>query len=115
MLVPDITVPLPGLIDDEYLSMDSTGTQPVGLPSVIHAFIVTINIFEVLEGARKVNHGSFSHGLRLPELTEVLLLNERINRIEATLPSYLRWDNDSKPDTARGLVLKLQAEAILTR
>lgn len=111
----DNTAHLPEAIDDEYLSESGTGIQPAALPSILHAFIVTIKIFEVLAGARRINYGSFSHGLRLPELTEVLQLNGKIDQIEDNLPSHLRWDGHAKPYTPRDRVLKLQAEAIRTR
>ncbi len=115
MLTLNITVALPEVIDDEYLKEDGIGNQPVGCFSIQHAFVVTINVFNILEGALKLKHGPFSHVISLPELTEVLQLNEKINQIEAKLPPQLRWDDHAKMDTPRDLVLKLQSEAISTR
>jgi hypothetical protein len=87
----------------------------VGLPSILHAFIVTINIFEVMEGVRKINYGSFDHSFRLPELTQVLQLNERINEIEKSLPPHLKHDELDVGTSPRAQLLKLQAEAVMTR
>ncbi len=68
-----------------------------------------------IEGARRINYGSFTNGLRLPELTEVLQLNERIDQIEKNLPFHLKCDNPAKGSTPRDRLLNLQAEAVITR
>jgi hypothetical protein len=113
----DSTVPNPEKIDDKYLLETGTGLQPAEIPSILDAFIVTINIFEVMEGTRKIEYSSLDHSFRLPELTQILQLNERIDEIEYNLPSHLKRDNDdiSKTNTPRNRVFKLQAEAVMTR
>lgn len=109
-------VPLPSKIDDDYLLSDGTGTQPAGIPSLLDAFVVTIKIFEVIQGAHKINYASFTHGRRLSELTGILQLNEKIDQIEENLPKHLRHDQDfNKPSSQRDRSLKLQAVAVMTR
>jgi hypothetical protein len=115
MLEPEGAVALPEKIDDEYLLEDGIGVQPAGIPSILEAFIVTANIFEVIEGARKTSYGSLKRSLNLPELTEVLQLNGKIDHIENTLPPHLQCVSDYEPKTARDVILKLQAEAVMTR
>jgi hypothetical protein len=36
---------------------DGTGIQPEEIASILDAFIVTINIFEVIKGGRETNYG----------------------------------------------------------
>jgi hypothetical protein len=108
-------VPYPEKIDDEYLLEDGTGIQPAEMPSVLDAFIVTINIFEVMDGTRKIEYGSLNHSFRLPELTQILQLNERIDNIEHNLPSHLKRESSTRANTPRNRMLKLQAEAVMTR
>lgn len=112
---PDNTVPLPEKMDDVYLLEDGTGIQPADLPSILDAFVVTVRIFEIMEGARRIDYGSFNHNLRLPELTEVLQLNEKIDQIENGLPSHLKRDYSGDANTPRDALFKLQAEAVMTR
>ncbi|KAI8632439.1 putative transcriptional regulatory protein [Xylariaceae sp. FL1651] len=115
MINTDSVVPLPAKIDDEYLREDGLGIQPADTPSILDAFIVSISIFEVIASAQKINYNSLTQGLRLPELTEVLQLNEKVDQIEKSLPSYLKYSSDAKPLTPRDQVLRLQAEGVMTR
>lgn len=115
MLGFDTSSILPGSIDDKYLLEQGTGIQPEGLPSLLDAFVVTIKIFEVMEGIRKTDYVSFRHSFRLPELIEVLKLNEQIDQIENGLPSHLKRDNSANANTPRDQMLNFQAEAVMTR
>ncbi len=111
----DYTVPHPRPIDDEYLLQIGTGVQPEETPSVLDAFIASVGIFEVIEGARKINYGFSTHSLRLPELTEVLQLNQKLDQIENELPAHLKRSIDGQAYTPRDGVLKLQVEAVKIR
>ena len=116
MIQTNNSMPLPSNIDDEYLLSDGTGMQPVGIPSLLDAFIVTIKVFEIIEGAHKINYASFTHSRRLSELTAILQLNEKIDQIEESLPKHLKHDQYlNQPFTQRDRLLKLQAVAVMTR
>jgi hypothetical protein len=108
-------VPLPEKIDDEYLVEDGIGTQPSGKPSIVDALIATIDMFEVIEGAQEATYGTLTRGLRLPELTEILQLNEKFDKIEDNLPSYLKNSKGSTSNTPRDQILRLQATGVMTR
>ena len=111
----EAAVPFPAKIDDEYLLEDTIGVQPQGVPSLIDAFIVTINIFEIVDQAKKINPGSSSQGFRLPELAEVLRLNDKISQIENSLPPHLNRTTAWKQHVPRDQILKIQADVVMTR
>ncbi|KID82385.1 Transcription factor, fungi [Metarhizium guizhouense ARSEF 977] len=111
----DGKVPLPSAIDDEYLLEDGDGVQPTARPSLLDSFIATIKIFDVFHRAPAINDGYFARALCLPELAQVLQLNEELDQIDAGLPAHLRSDNPEKPSTRRGRALSLQAVAVKIR
>ncbi|KFG78220.1 putative transcriptional regulatory protein [Metarhizium anisopliae] len=111
----DGKVPLPSAIDDEYLLDDGDGVQPPARPSLLDSFIATIKIFDVFHRAPDINDGYFARALCLPELAQVLQLNEELDQIDASLPAHLRSDNHDKPSTRRGRALSLQAVAVKIR
>ncbi|KAI1426687.1 putative transcriptional regulatory protein [Xylaria sp. FL1777] len=115
MVETDGGVPLPANIDDEYLNEEGTGTQPSGTPSIIEASLVTISILQVIEDARKLKYRSEGQDADLHELTRVLQLNGRIDKIEGSLPPHLKVGIVEIPSTLRDQVLRLQAEAVMTR
>lgn len=109
------SVPLPAKIDDEYLLEDGTGTQPMETPPVLDALIVTIETFGVIDEANGIPYGTLTRVLRVPELAEILQLNEKIDKIEGSLPHYLKPGNDMQSHTPRDQVLMLQAAVVMTR
>ena len=108
-------IPLPQAIDDEYLRDTGTGVQPVEIHSVLDAFIVSVSILEVMDGAQEIHYDSINHNFRLPELVEVLRLNEKLDEIERKLPAHLKQNESKEASTPRDRVFKLQAEAVLAR
>jgi hypothetical protein len=111
----DRKVPLPARVDDEYLCEDVAGIQPAHVHPIIDAFIVTANVFEITEHAQQINYSSLTQGLRLPELTEVLQLNEKVDQIEMRLPSYLKNIDVTKLCAPREQIFRLQADGVLIR
>jgi hypothetical protein len=115
-------VPRPAKIDDEYLRQDSVGIQPVDVPSIMEAFVVSTDVFEIMDQAQKINYGSLTQAPnRLLELTEIYQLNEKINQIERNLPPCLRSDDSTgdtserEPLTMRQEILRLQAGIVKGR
>ncbi|KAI0190618.1 putative transcriptional regulatory protein [Xylaria flabelliformis] len=115
MVEVDCTVPFPSNIDDEYLKEEGIGTQPIGTPSIIEACLVSINIFQVIEDARKLKPCFSEQDIDLNELTQVLQLNGQIDKIEGSLPPHLKTCVIGTPSTPRDQVLRLQAEGVMTR
>jgi hypothetical protein len=111
----DKTVPFPAKIDDEYLLEEGTGVQPEGIPSLLDAFIAAVDIFEIIQSARKINYDSFKRETSLYEIGEALQLNEQLEQVEKSLPPHLRQNNDANPSSARQQILELQAESVMTR
>ncbi|KAI0452044.1 putative transcriptional regulatory protein [Xylaria acuta] len=108
-------VPLPADIDDEYLKEEGTEIQPTGTPSIIEASLVTIEIFQVIEDARKLKYRSAEQDVDLYELTRVMQLNGQLGRIEGSLPAHLKAGIIEILSTPRDQVLRLQAEGVMTR
>jgi hypothetical protein len=106
---------LPEAIDDEYLSDCEIGSQPPNLPSVLHAFIVSIKLFDIIEDARWIVLPS--EHVALFDLTTVLQLNERIDRIQDSLPAHLQRSSMAGNGTygSRDDVFVLQRDAIMIR
>ncbi|KAI1747590.1 putative transcriptional regulatory protein [Xylaria castorea] len=115
MIEIDCVVPLPANIDDEYLNDDGIGTQPIETPSIIEACLVTINILQVIEDARKLKTRFSEQDIDLHEMTKVLQLNGQIDKIEGSLPPHLKPGIIGIPSTQRDQVLRLQAEGVMTR
>jgi hypothetical protein len=105
----DTTCPLPEMIDDEYLLEEGVGIQPLGTPSLLDALAISVRIFNIVAEAREVNLTSFTGELKMPELTRIIQLEEKLNDIEADLPPHLRYDSNMG-DAPRDKVLRFQAE-----
>jgi hypothetical protein len=100
MLSTSWDVPVPALIDDEYLNNATEGFQPAGKPSVMGLFISSCNLFELLEEILK----SFYSGEPFPDLSKqetasemakafiapVLQYNRRLDKFIDSVPDYLK-------------------------
>lgn len=83
---------------------------------MLDAFVVTISMFDVLQGWSKTDYfSSISRGLYLSELTKVLQLNERLDRVEKGLPAHLKEAQAVACCTPRDEAFRLQAQTTLTR
>jgi hypothetical protein len=111
----EFSVPLPEEIDDEYLSENEVGFQPLDSPSVLRAFNVTINIFDIIEDARWIVLPK--EHVTLSELTTVLQLNERIDHIQETLPAHLKRSSTAGTGIhgTRNEIFALQSDAVIIR
>ena len=74
-----------------------------------------MEVFSVLDGMQRVDKGAQHSAKSLSELTEVLQLSEKLDRIENSLPSHLRISPSSGPNLLADPIAELQAEAIAIR
>ncbi|KAM0719397.1 hypothetical protein Q7P37_005302 [Cladosporium fusiforme] len=100
MLSQSWDVPVPALIDDEYLSNVSQGVQPEGKPSVMGLFVSSCSLFDLLEEILN----SFYSGEPFPDLSKqekasemakafiapVLQYNRRLDKFIDSVPDYLK-------------------------
>jgi len=100
MLSTSWDVPVPALIDDEYLNNATEGFQPAGKPSVMGLFVSSCNLFELLEEILN----SFYSGEPFPDLSKqekasemakafiapVLQYNRRLDKFIDSVPEYLK-------------------------
>ncbi|KAK9420155.1 putative Zn(2)-C6 fungal-type domain-containing protein [Seiridium unicorne] len=84
-------------------------------PGEVDAFVVTCKLFEVMVEAYTVDYGSSTQSYGLLELSEVLQLNEKIDKIEDSLPPHLRPDVNFELYIPRDEIFTLQADAIMIR
>ncbi|KAH7146826.1 fungal-specific transcription factor domain-containing protein [Dactylonectria estremocensis] len=117
MLPNSSSVPLPLIVDDEYLLEDGEGTQPVTSQCRIGSFVYTIQLLDILN---EVLHSFYAeddqaqapttgkHEDRsMPDLHEMLRLNSKLDRFLETLPISLRLQNvllSSETPTGNALV-----------
>lgn len=100
MITNNWDVPLPSLIDDEYLRTDGVGRQPPTISSRIGLLVSTSNLFGILD---EILATLYSENLRnnLNEILQddtrvqemilgVLVLNRRLESFVDTVPEYLR-------------------------
>lgn len=111
----DSAVPLPIPIDDENFSEDGISPRLQNLPSVTVAFEISLNIFRIIEDARWITVPK--EHISLDELTAVLRLSERLDRIQESLPAHLQFSTiaDNSLRGSRHDVFILQHVAIMIR
>ncbi|KAH6984056.1 fungal-specific transcription factor domain-containing protein [Ilyonectria destructans] len=103
MLSNSSSVPLPLMVDDEYLLEDGEGTQPVTSQCRIGSFVYTVQLLDIL---KEVLHSFYAedgetqapttgkHEQRpMPDLHEMLRLNSKLDRFPEDLPTNLRMQN----------------------
>ena len=92
----DTPVPLPELIDDEYLSETSEGQQPQSVPSRLAFFVYAMKLLDIRERSRIVETQYLNIGRRRSsgqELGSTLDLISDLDRFLEDLPPYLRRDH----------------------
>lgn len=97
-----LKIPLPLLIDDEYLLEDGDGSQP-HQPAQMSSFVYSCKLFDILNEillnfySDKSNEPQPSSPSSAPyqELGTVMRLNSALDDFQDTLPSYLIISPDS--------------------
>lgn len=120
MIEKQIDVPVPALIDDEYLRDKGTGVQSVGVPSKLGLFVSSSPLLELLEEIleRFYRHSASSKGQSSsPDTTDlvtpILVLNRKLDEFAETIPDYLR-DTGSTPGKTEDHV-HLQRQVLYSR
>ncbi|OBT71809.1 hypothetical protein VF21_09376 [Pseudogymnoascus sp. 05NY08] len=92
----DTSVPLPQLIDDEYLSKTDEGQQPHNIPSRLTFFVYAIKLLNIRERSRVVETQKVKTdraGYSGQELGATLDLISDLDHFVETLPTYLQVDH----------------------
>ncbi|KAL5313451.1 hypothetical protein ACEPPN_019184 [Leptodophora sp. 'Broadleaf-Isolate-01'] len=100
MLPDSSSVPLPLIVDDEYLLEDGEGTQPITLQCRIGSFVYTIQLLDILnevlhsfyaedDQAQTRTDGKYEER-SMPDLYEMLRLDSKLDRFLEALPSNLK-------------------------
>jgi hypothetical protein len=94
MLSTSWDVPVPALIDDEYLNNATEGFQPAGKPSVMGLFISSCNLFELLEEILKsfpdLSKQETASEMAKAFIAPVLQYNRRLDKFIDSVPEYLK-------------------------
>ncbi|KAL2147643.1 hypothetical protein VTI28DRAFT_8097 [Corynascus sepedonium] len=101
LIFPGLTQTAPPLaIDEEYLSTTGEGHQPEGLPSRLDMMTFTLKTVEILEemkSARRAPGIKLKHAgdeITMPDPTNLLSVNAKIDDLLEGLPEHLRPDAD---------------------
>ena len=101
-------VPLPLMIDDEYLSNSHEGEQPQSIPSRLGAFVFSRKLFDLLglvlsflsSPALNATTQTKDLGPVGDILAQVLELNRKLDVFSESVPPYLRKTETTSPFTA---------------
>lgn len=105
MLSNSWNVPVPLLVDDEYLSVHGEGEQPPEVPSRLGLFVSSCKLFEILHeillnfyaedsGIRNSQHLE-SDAYAQEIIGDVLSFNRRLDVFRESIPQYLRTTRTS--------------------
>jgi hypothetical protein len=92
MIGRSTTVPIPALIDDEYLSDRIEAKQPGGVNSRLGLFVSSCELFEILEEILDLFYRDGGNGAKQADelVTPVLDFNRRLDKyVEVSVPSCL--------------------------
>jgi Fungal specific transcription factor domain len=105
MLSNSWSVPIPLLIDDEYLSVQEEGNQPPNVPSRLGLFVSSCKLFEILHEilisfyAGDPGTGDFkqteSNTVARDMIADVLRYNRSLAMFKDSIPDYLRTTGSS--------------------
>lgn len=109
MIASQTGVPLPQLIDDEFLLVDGEGRQPAGMTSYLELFVASVKLFDVIgdvvatcyeqkQSPEDARVGS--QWWRLYHLNDILKLDNTLNDFWAALPAHLRTSYESVGSSA---------------
>lgn len=106
MLSKSWNVPVPLLIDDEYLRVEGDGTQPPDIPSRLGLFVSSCRLFELLDEILSSFYAENS-GTAIPKqlesesrsremIVDVLNFNRRLDKFIDSIPEYLHAAGNSR-------------------
>lgn len=110
MLSKSWSVPVPSLIDDEYLRVEGDGVQPPDVPSRLGLFVSSCRLFELLDEILSSFYAEDS-GTGLPKqlesesraremIVDVLNFNRRLDKFIDSIPEYLHTADSSRMITS---------------
>jgi hypothetical protein len=112
-------VPLPAMIDDEYLSRqaDTVDTQPEGRPSMTAFYVSTLHLYAIIndillalymghDEKQKNKNSSLFHQAESNDVARVFELDQALMNWGQTLPLHLRL---SSPESSQNNMIYRQA------
>jgi hypothetical protein len=126
MISRNLSVPVPLMVDDEYLLEDGEGSQPSQSEPHIGFLVFSIKLFDILDHilSKIYHHDSvkpFSQGVEnlwwsRERLEDVLKLNSSLDDLFETLPNNLKlmWSTDRGRDLRSDTAI-LQAKVFYSR
>lgn len=114
-------VPLPQMIDDEYLLEDGEGSQPSHVNPQLGSFVYSSKLFDILNDilvsfyvkTNTVFLRSETRSWSCEELDAVLRLNMALNEFQDSLPSYLTVPQ--KSETTKDSKVDIGAKILYSR
>lgn len=98
-------VPIPSLIDDEYLRVQGEGTQPAGTPSGLGLLAYSSRLFVILDDILSDFYSS-NPGCNVTEmaadeiqvqkiLSDIMSRNRRLDEFLEQIPDYMRYETSA--------------------
>jgi hypothetical protein len=121
MIADSYNVPLPCLIDDEYLSRDSEASQPAHTPSRLGLFVFSCRLFEILADilgsfyAAESRSGLEAGACVQDMVMQVLNFNSRLDEFMASVPDDLQPVTAQCSTSEREHHMNLQQQVLYCR
>ncbi|KAH7142956.1 fungal-specific transcription factor domain-containing protein, partial [Dactylonectria estremocensis] len=121
MISAQSKVPMPLMIDDEYLVEDGEGSQPSHLNSQLSSFVYSNKLFDILNDIlvafymkkNTIFQKSDTHSCDCDELNTILKFNRALYEFRDSLPSYLAIPQQS--ESPRDPKIELGARILYSR
>ncbi|PQE17568.1 C6 transcription factor protein [Rutstroemia sp. NJR-2017a BBW] len=116
--------PAPAMIDDEYLRVDGEGTQPSRSHSRMCLFAYSTQLFEIMDeilSSFYIQDSTRKHKQKdkdsdgqwsINDLTNILIINTKLDRFENTLPQFLKVEDQQSASQTHAT---LQAKVLQSR
>lgn len=114
-------VPMPQMIDDEYLLEDGEGSQPPHISPQLGTFVYSNKLFDILNDILAAFYVKRKHELpqsdarswSCDELNTVLRFNKELNEFRASIPGWLAVPQQS--ESIRDPKIELGAKILYSR
>ena len=126
MISQSTNIPVPKLVDDEYLSSEGEGIQPPDIPSRMGLFVSTCGLFDILGDVLSsiyVKDLGFTTprgnetSTRFPEMiADALQFNRRLDTFIGSIPEYLQTKDISRTTISeKNTCVHLQQQVLFCR
>lgn len=118
MITRSWDVPIPLMIDDEFLQTDGEGHQPFNTPSRLDLFVYSSKLYDILDKIldtfytrSDISKPISIHDSAQKLLSNVLSFNRQLDSFQSSIPDYLRLPADAANPSIRTKNSNIQLQA----